>query len=83
MAVRTARLFTTGGSQAVRLPVDLRFPGDEVYIRRDPRTGDVILSTRPTGTWDEFVALRASLGDVAGDFLVDREQRTETRDPFA
>jgi antitoxin VapB len=30
----------------VRLPAEFRFEGDEVYIRRDPQTGDVILSAR-------------------------------------
>lgn len=30
----TAKLFTTGRSQAVRLPKEFRFPGKEVRIRR-------------------------------------------------
>jgi antitoxin VapB len=34
-----AKLFTTGGSQAVRLPAEFRFEGSEVDIRRDPVTG--------------------------------------------
>ncbi|HEY3355819.1 MAG TPA: AbrB/MazE/SpoVT family DNA-binding domain-containing protein [Polyangia bacterium] len=29
-----ARLFTNGGSQAVRLPREFRFEGDEVEVRR-------------------------------------------------
>jgi virulence-associated protein VagC len=33
-----AKLFTTGGSQAVRLPAEFRFEGSEVDIRRDPVT---------------------------------------------
>jgi len=41
---RTAKLFRNGRSRAVRLPLDLRFEGSEVYIRCDPATGDVILS---------------------------------------
>src|SRR5450755_403863 len=49
---RTAKLFTNGRSQAVRLPADLRFEGTEVFIRQDPATGDVILSRRPE-SWDE------------------------------
>lgn len=40
----TARLFKNGRSQAVWLPAEFRFEGDEVSIRRDPATGDVILS---------------------------------------
>jgi antitoxin VapB len=44
--MQTAKLFMNGRSQAVRLPAEFRFEGDEVYIRRDPVTGDVILSPR-------------------------------------
>jgi len=34
MQLSTAKLFATGGSQAVRLPVEFRFEGTtEVYIR--------------------------------------------------
>lgn len=42
--MRVAKLFMNGRSQAVRLPADFRFEGDEVLIRRDPDTGEVILS---------------------------------------
>lgn len=31
----TAKLFTHGRSQAVRLPKEFRFPGKEVRVRRD------------------------------------------------
>lgn len=79
---KTAKLFTTGGSQAVRLPAEFRFDGDQVYVRRDERTGDVILSTRPRSTWAEFMALRAELGPLPEDFLTDRHQSTQTRDPL-
>ena len=44
--MHTAKLFKNGRSQAVRLPEEFRFEGDEVLIRRDPVTGDVILSSR-------------------------------------
>jgi Antidote-toxin recognition MazE, bacterial antitoxin len=43
---RTAKLFKNGASQAVRLPAEFRLPGKEVSIRRDDKTGDVILSPR-------------------------------------
>lgn len=39
-----AKLFTHGGSQAVRLPKDFRFDGTEVYVRRVG--DDVVLSAR-------------------------------------
>jgi antitoxin VapB len=80
---KTAKLFTTGGSQAVRLPAEFRFDVDQVYVRRDEVTGDVILSTRPRTSWTDFVALRAELGPAPKDFLADRPQGGETRDPRA
>lgn len=43
----TAKLFRNGRSQAVRLPAAYHFDGDEVYIRRDPINGNVILSSKP------------------------------------
>lgn len=67
---QTAKLFRNGRSQAVRLPVDFRFEGSEVYVRRDPATGDVILSRRPE-SWQEFFTLTGTL-DIPEDFLADR-----------
>ena len=65
-----AKLFKNGRSQAVRLPADFRFAESEVYIRRDPVSGDVILS-RCAGDWDEFFALIKAL-NVPQDFMLDR-----------
>ena len=72
----TAKLFATGGSQAVRLPAEFRFEGEsEVYIRREPTTGDVVLSRRPHAAWSSFIARRAELADdTLADFLRDRQQ---------
>ncbi len=80
---QVAKLFINGRSQAVRLPAAYRFDAKEVYIRRDPDTGDVILSPRPTN-WDGFfAALRVA--DVPASFLdpAERDQGTHDRDPFA
>lgn len=68
---RTAKLFLNGRSQAVRLPSEYRFEGSEVFVRRDPATGDVILSRRPE-SWRDFFALLKT-ADVPQDFLSDRE----------
>ena len=68
---RTARLFRNGRSQAVRLPSEYRFEGSEVYVRRDPTTGDVILSRRPE-SWEDFFEMMKSI-DVPSDFLADRD----------
>ncbi len=44
-AVKTAKLFRNGRSQAVRLPKEFRFEGtNEVAIRRDEASGEVTLS---------------------------------------
>ena len=67
-----AKLFTTGGSQAVRLPADFRFEGDEVEIRRDPITGDVVLS-KPLASWDEYFDWVRRL-DLPADLLRERDQ---------
>jgi antitoxin VapB len=69
--MRTAKVFMTGRSQAVRLPAEFRFDTDEVYVRRDPETGDVVLSRRP-GNWKEFFA-QADATNIPDDFLVDRD----------
>ena len=66
-----AKLFKNGRSQAVRLPAEFRFAEKEVYIHRDPLSGDVVLSRRP-GDWEEFLALVGSL-DVPQDFMADRQ----------
>lgn len=79
---QVAKLFTNGRSQAVRLPASYRFDAKEVFIRRDPDTGDVILSRRPTN-WDGFfAALREA--DVPAAFLdrTERDQAAQDRDPF-
>ena len=67
---RTAKVFRNGRSQAVRLPVEYRFDGPEVYIRRDPDSGDVILSRRPE-SWDDFFKLADRIG-VPADFMSER-----------
>ena len=69
---RIAKLFKNGASQAVRLPAEFRFEGDEVYATRDEQTGDVVLSTRPSQrAWAEFFALMRTI-DVPDDFMAER-----------
>jgi antitoxin VapB len=58
-----------GRSQAVRLPAEFRFEGTEVHIRRDPTTGDVILSKgAKKADWDAFFR-RHPPGGVPDDFM--------------
>jgi antitoxin VapB len=85
MSGKTAKLFVNGGSQAVRLPAEFRFEGsDEVYIRRDQVSGDVILSPKPgSNAWDDFFALRDE-APVPSDFMAQRplNEPLPIPDPF-
>ena len=68
----TAKLFWSGRSQAVRLPLAYRLDGDRVRIRRVGTT--VVLE--PVAT--DWVWLDA-LDPVDADFMATREQPTQTR----
>jgi antitoxin VapB len=78
---RVAKLFKNGASQAVRLPAEFRFEGDQVYISRDERTHDIILSKRPGArVWDEFFEFMRSV-DVPEDWMKERPMnRIPTKD---
>lgn len=82
---KTAKLFMNGRSQAVRLPAEFRFEGTEVNIRRDPDTGEVILSQQlqRTGNWDRFLEAVSKITpeDVPEGFPW-RDMRPHDRDPF-
>ncbi len=76
---QTAKIFTTGRSQAVRLPLEFRFDVAEVFIRRDPASGDVVLSRRPCD-WQGLLDAVAKNKD--DDFLIERKPSKPRRDPF-
>lgn len=78
--MQIARIFTIGGDQAIRLPAFCRFETSEVYVRRDPETGDVVLSRRPS-TWSGLIdAIHAA--QQRDDFLSpdERSSSPATRD---
>lgn len=79
--MQTAKLFKNGRSQAVRLPAAFRFDGTEVRIRRDPDTGDVVLSPLNQSFADWFAerdrllaAMTAAERRELDEFLADRDQ---------
>ena len=77
---RVAKLFKNGASQAVRLPAEFRFAGDEVYVTRDATTGDVVLSAQPgAAAWSSFFELLRSI-DVPDDFMSERELNVVPRE---
>lgn len=58
MHAKRARVFWSGRSQAVRLPKEFRFEGEEVLIRREGQA--VILEpvdAWPEGYWESFAGL--------------------------
>ncbi len=78
--VRVAKLFKNGASQAVRLPAEFRFDGDEVYISRDEKTQDVILSKRPGAkVWGDFFEFMRTV-DVPKDFMAKRPMNRIPKD---
>lgn len=65
----TAKLFENGRSQAVRLPKEYRFPGNEVAINK---VGDIVVLTPKENRWSGFLN---SLELFSDDFMADdREQ---------
>lgn len=66
-----ARVFMSGRSQHVTIPAEFRFNTNEVLVRRDPKSGDLILTPAPKNWQEIFAAV-----DEAGfeDFLRGRDQ---------
>lgn len=75
---QTAKLFTNGRSQAVRLPAEFRFEGKEVYVERVE--GGVLLRPKPQTVADWLESFYANTEPFPGDFLIDREQTNTTQD---
>lgn len=76
-----ARVFMSGRSQHVTIPAEFRFATDEVFVRRDPRSGDLILSPAPKD-WKKVFEIIDAAG-FPDDFMEDREQGTpDAREPL-
>lgn len=65
---RTAKLFMTGRSRAVRLPFELRFEGTEVIAKR---FGGGVLLLPMDAPWD---IMKEALGEFEPGFHITREQ---------
>lgn len=70
----TAKLFTNGRSQAVRLPKEYRFEGTEVFIKK---VGQTVMLIPATGSWQTLID---SLELFSDDFLSEREQPLQERE---
>ncbi len=66
--MKTAKLFRNGRSQAVRLPKEFRFEGEEVLVNR---VGDAVVLLPMSSSWDVLVE---SLRLFSEDFMAERRQ---------
>jgi antitoxin VapB len=76
--MKTAKLFKNGESQAVRLPKEFRFEGDEVLIKK---AGNAVVLLPKAKSWD---ALVESLSQFSSDFMAERGQpkKNDGRESF-
>jgi antitoxin VapB len=76
--MNTAKLFKNGSSQAVRLPKEFKFQGDEVYLKKMGRLVVLIPKDNP---WDSLIH---SLDHFSDDYMTEREQPDlEKREPWS
>lgn len=50
--MQTAKIFLNGRSQAVRIPKEFQFKGDEVFIQK---VGDAVLLVPKNKAWNAFL----------------------------
>lgn len=69
--METAKLFVNGRSQAVRLPKEYRFSGNEVYIQK---VGNSVMLFPKEQAWETFLS---GLNSFSDDFLSDGRNQGE------
>ena len=84
----TAKVFTNGNSQAIRLPKAFRVDVEEMWIARNDVTGEITLKPKDTvevrnRRLDQLMAAIAE-SPLPDDFLSDASRQNEPpKDPFA
>ena len=63
--MQTARLFTNGRSQAVRLPKEYQFKGESVYIQK---IGDAVILVPFDKDWEVFLH---GINSFSEDFMAE------------
>ena len=66
--MNTAKIFKSGNSQAVRLPKEFQFKGNEVYVKR---VGSNVILIAKDDPWGSLVD---SLDKFSDDFMAERLQ---------
>jgi antitoxin VapB len=74
--METAKLFMNGQSQAVRLPKECRFSGDEVGIKK---VGDMVLLFQKENTLSAFLGAPALSDDAEEAIFTARSEHTEPK----
>ena len=75
--METAKLFVNGNSQAVRLPKEYRFRGDEVVIKR---MGNAVVLLPKDDPWK---VMFDALEEFPEDFVISRVQpKIQEREPI-
>jgi len=84
----TAKVFTNGNSQAIRLPKAFRVDVDEMWIARNEVTGEITLKPKDTAILRQrrLDALMAAIAEnpLPDDFLSDASRlNNPPKNPFA
>jgi antitoxin VapB len=69
--MQTAKLFQNGRSQAVRLPKEYQFSGDDVFIQKH---GNAVLLIPHGKAWEVFME---GLNGFSDDFMIDGRNQGE------
>ena len=70
----TAKLFENGRSQAVRLPKECRFSGDEVSVSK---VGDAVILLQKNNRWSGFLT---SLDMFTADFMPNGREQPDVQE---
>ena len=75
--MQTAKIFINGRSQAVRLPKEFRFSGNDVFIKK---IGNIVVLVPKDDPW---TSLAHSLDQFTDDYMENRDQAPEdSREPL-
>jgi len=72
--MQTAKLFKNGRSQAVRLPKQYTFSGDDVFIQK---VGDTVILFPKNRIWETFLH---GLNSFSNDFLTEGREQPEMQE---
>lgn len=72
--MQTAKLFKNGRSQAVRLPKQFTFSGDDVFIQK---VGDSVILFPKNRIWETFLH---GLNGFSKDFLAEGREQPEMQE---